>query len=136
MKQSTPPFYQGRDWVSSRWAIAETFDTLERIHDLCLCRDVSQSADTSEETFAILQAIHGLVETLSGQCANAMADVIPTKTPVGAFEQLWLCQEIGQELLEMKQSILELSIEDSGQAFSEIALLALSLKSAFKKLDQ
>jgi len=136
MPSQASPFYQGRDWVSSRWTIAETFDTLERVHDLCLYRDTDEQPDSGEETFAILQAVHGLIESLSGQCAIAMADVIPTSSHTGNFESLWLCFEIEKTLDEIKKKILEISVDDTGSTFGSLAMMTQSIKTAFKKLDQ
>lgn len=135
MTNDTYPLYQGRDWVTARLAMAEAFDTLERIHDLCLGLDLHQSAGGAE-TFDVLRAVHGLTESLTNQCATAVADTIAPSQPIGAFGQLWNGFEIEWLLRDMKAKVLDLSSEDSFKPFGALALVANHLKAALKKMDQ
>src|ERR1700678_1982730 len=36
--------YQGSDWLTYRWPVAQAFDTLDRIRDLCLQMPVAMGA--------------------------------------------------------------------------------------------
>lgn len=116
--------------------MAEAFDTLEHIQDLCWDRDLHQTQNAMAETFALLRALHFLTESLTSQCAIAMADTISPASPTATFDQLWHCFEIERVLAEIKCGLLNLSAEDSDRPFDALALLASSLKTALKKLDQ
>lgn len=129
------PLYQGRDWVTSRLTMAEAFDTLERIHDLCLGIDL-QKPDEKVETFGILRAVHGLTESLTAQCAVAVADTIAPAAATGSFEQLWNGFEVEWLLRDMKAKAIDLYSEESFKPYGTLALLANRLKSALKKMDQ
>lgn|GEM_PF-1208810 len=136
MTSSSYALYQGRDWVSGRASMADAFDTVERLHDLCVGRDYCQSAELMVETFAVLKTVHGLIENLSSQCALAMADTIPLTAPVGSFAQSWNCFEIEGLLRSIKSKRADLSNEQQTKPFGALALLAVQLKASLKKLDQ
>ncbi len=131
-----PLLYQGRDWISSRWSVAETLDTLDRIHDLCLEKDLHDSPGAAARRFFVLKTLHSLAETLTHQCAIAVADLIPTASATGGLTHLWNGRETARLLKELKANLFELSAEGSEKSFGATAFSAVKLKSILKKMDQ
>ncbi|HEU0118753.1 MAG TPA: hypothetical protein VFR09_08990, partial [Alphaproteobacteria bacterium] len=35
MGKEQPEVYQGNDWLTYRWSVAQAFDTLDRVRDVC-----------------------------------------------------------------------------------------------------
>ncbi len=136
MTQKTPQLFKGRDWSTRRYSVAEALNALDHIRDLSLYGNESMEKGSQAERFAILQALHGLVENLAAQCAIAQADVIPPEETINASAPAWLCFEIDQNLLALKDLLLELAENASSEVHGEIAFLADEMKAALKRLDQ
>lgn len=136
MTEKSRPLYQGRDWVTSRWSVAEALGALDHVHDLCLYGQEGPEPESRNERFAILQAVYGLTERLIAQCSIAQAESIPAGSATGSFSHLWSCLEVNQSLKAIKEKLTELSDEASREVHGEIALLALDLKASLRRLDQ
>lgn len=136
MPSETQRFYQGRDWTTVRLSVAEAFDTLDRLYDLCVYEDFPGEEEDDEEPFAFQMALHGLTESLAAQLAFAEADTIPPTNPTGGPEQSWAVFEIDRALADLKEKLRRSTADQTASQANSIVLLVSRMKTGLKKLDQ
>lgn len=129
--------FQGRDWTTARFSVAEAFDTLDRLNDLCVCKSVPDD-DEGEETEAVAfyRALFGLVEGLTAQLKLVAADTIPSAAPAGPFEQAWAAVEIDRALQDLKNKLHALASGQPSNSADSALFVIFRLKTGLKKLDQ
>lgn len=132
----TTPLFQGRDWVTSRWSMAEAFDTLDHIHDLCVCFGWNDSEGGYENHFEAIPNLMALTDDLRGHLAVAVADTIPHGRSASSFEHLWMCFEIEQIFEDIVTKVTDLADDEAHSPLGTMALLASRLKDELKKMDQ
>jgi len=116
--------------------MAEAFDLLDRLHDLCLELEDAESPLSSGMLYAWLRATRGLIETLSCACDNACSDVIACGSPVGTFRQFWKSCEIRMLLRALKAKADTLINASKPDIATDMVFLTDRLQSCLTALDQ
>jgi len=141
--------YQGNDWITYRWSVAQAFDTLDRLRDLChhapaLTNVLSQAIGGGAPRYEItddgaMNVFGGLVELcddLSGELDAAQADLSPYLQ--NDVSQRWLGFEMRLHLNEMRQTALHeyQSPDPSNAVIDTISNLATRIGDLLKQIDQ
>ena len=134
MIEKKPIPYQGRDWFTHRWTLAEAFDFLDRIHDLCLCRNWTGQNLETEDGQPLLPMILDLIVNLEASVHEATSDTIPSEELVPSAAHFWAIRELHWRIKELEQSVRALIGNKQPDLDLVIALL-LEIKKALKGLD-
>ncbi len=154
--------YQGNDWLTYRWPVAQVFDTLDRVRDLCLqlpsVSNPESAATQSDEDVIVLQterrqASHEAYEQDALQAATE-EDLSNVFSYVGE-----LCDDLSGEIdtvladlfpylqnnlthrwagFEMRLYLDELrrQTKQSNRSADTIIILAARIKALLKQIDQ
>jgi len=138
--------YQGSDWLTYRWTVAQAFDTLDRIRDLCLQMPVNVAGGSSlagqprfdipEEDIAdMFGYVVELCDDLTGELDCVHADLASL---LRSLPQAWTAFEMRLHLLEMRQAALkEASSSAPLQAAPDPILThAGRIRALLKQIDQ
>lgn len=128
--------FQGRDWASYRWTVAEAFDTLDRLHDLGLCQGWTDEPDLADDSFCFIPDLMGLCEELACQMKLVYADVLCDGDAAPTLQQKWAMMEAEALVNELSEKIQTLWSNETTQDFSALVILTSSLKALLKRLDQ
>lgn len=119
MPDKAPDFFQGQDWLTHRWPVAQAFDTLDRMRDLC-GESVSPKLYTlagnapryesrydlpEGERIDILGGIMELCDDLSCDLDAVYADLIMHLQKDANHR--WMSLEMRFYLTEMRRLVLE-----------------------------
>lgn len=139
--------YQGADWLTYRWSVAQAFDTLDRLHDLCICRARDQFTDLSQlrvdqshdtdihlEDSDVLAGMSDLCDDLMSELAFAEADMQPIIR--SNFNLHWATFEMGVYLCEIRKITSLHNHEKPQNSFDELLALIMRIKENLKRLDQ
>ncbi len=141
--------YQGSDWLTYRWSVAQAFDTLDRIRDLCLQMPVASGAppgapgsgqpgyDVPEEEVAdVFGYIAELCDDLTGELDAVHADLFPVIKSNAAH--MWLMFEVQQHVKDLhRRAAREAQSEHPAQSPPDaIVALAARVKTILKQIDQ
>ncbi|MDD3288950.1 MAG: hypothetical protein PHX43_08130, partial [Alphaproteobacteria bacterium] len=77
MKIKPQAMYQGNDWFTHRWLVAQAFDTLDRMRDICSLPSEAEIANLTQARLDLLTVIADLCDDLAGEIAIAEADLLP-----------------------------------------------------------
>jgi hypothetical protein len=150
MGEKAPEIYQGGDWLTYRWAVAQAFDTLDRIRDLCqhapqhfgsvlpqlsgsgLPRYDMQDDDMTDMFAGIVE----LCDDLSGELDAVQAELSPYTH--SSITTRWMGFEMRLHLNDMRQAALyeHQSLDPSTTAIDSIAALAARIRDLLKHIDQ
>lgn len=156
MADSAPELYQGSDWLTYRWPVAQMFDTLDRIRDLC------HSAARPGVTPKLMSAPNPLFDKVFDQteeeapdlflciaelCDDLMADLDAVLADLFSFLQNnaahgWMGFEMRLHLREMRENALirhmALSQDTKSDAnnVDEITALAARIRDLLRAIDQ
>ena len=127
--------YQGSDWMTYRWPVAQAYDTLDRLRDLCLQRSVVPSQHGAPEE--LLEVVADLADDLAAELASAHADLLPFLQNNVAHR--WAAFEMQLYLGEIR----ELAMPPSGapifiaaEFYDNLLLLLGRIKDILKRIDQ
>ncbi len=149
MAQKAPDVYQGNDWLTYRWPVAQAFDTLDRIRDLCrhapmIAGSLPHLPGTSspryempeEDEIEIFGIIAELCDDLSGELDAVQADLFPYLQNDAA--QRWMGFEMRLHLNEMRAVARREheSPDPSDAAIDVLAALAARIRDLLRHLDQ
>lgn len=138
--------YQGDDWLTYHWPVAQMFDTLDRVRDLC--RRLPAAAkhgldmglsryETSEDPGGDLFAcIAELCDGLLGELDAVLADLFaPTQC---APASRWAGFEMRLHIADMRAiaSASRPSLQAADADIDAIAALAARLRDLLKQIDQ
>ena len=138
--------YQGSDWLTYRWTIAQAFDTLDRIRDLCLQMPLIPSTsppagqprfEVPEEDIADLFGyIVELCDDLGGEMDTAHADLAPLLHSNMAHS--WSAVEMRIHLKELRARALKEASENTALVGPPDMVLTLTakIKTLLKQIDQ
>jgi len=126
--------YQGSDWFTNRWVVAQAFDTLEQLQDLCLSRPWDQQVPASLDVSEILSEIADFCDDLIAELAAVEADLLPVLPSF--VSQRWLSFEMNQYVTQIQKKASQSLVSDPAQLFDEIIILIARIKDALKQLDQ
>src|SRR5579863_5257090 len=105
--------YQGSDWLTYRWSVAQAFDTLDRIRDLCLQMPVAAGGSAphatqprfevpDEDVADMFGYVVELCDDLAGELDTAHADLTPVLQ--GNLPHSWTAFEMRLHLKDMRAS--------------------------------
>jgi hypothetical protein len=150
MSASKPiEMYQGSDWLTYRWPVAQAFDTLDRIRDLCLQMPVAMAAPHAasgmdrprfeipdEEIADMFGYIVELCDDLAGELDTVHADLCPVMQ--GNMAQSWSAFEMRLHLRDLRGAALKetASAAPSHRPPDAILALAARIKTLLKQIDQ
>ena len=149
MGDKAPAIYQGGDWLTYRLSVAQTFDTLDRVRELCrhVPVAVSNMPHTpglalpryemfDEQMMDLFSCILELCDDLSGEIEAVQADLIPHIQ--NDVPQRWMGFEMRLHLNEIRQLALQehQSFEPSNAVLDNIAALAARIRDLLKQIDQ
>jgi hypothetical protein len=138
--------FQGSDWLTYRWTVAQAFDTLDRIRDLCLQMPVSAAGsapagqphfDIPEEDIAdMFGYVVELCDDLTGELDCVHADLAPPLA--GSLPHAWFAFEMWLHLREMRAMALkEANSAAPLQALPDpILAYAGRIRALLKQIDQ
>ena len=152
MAEKAPDIYQGEDWVTDRWSVAQVFDSLDRMQDICehvtqVCAELkidslpTDATQISEATDLgavgdLLGELAQLCDCMTGEIDAALADVLGRASVLPV--QRWLGYEMHLYLQGAREKILgccqgELLVSSAIEGLTrQGVLLAVTLK----KIDQ
>lgn len=140
--------YQGNDWLTYRWPVAQMFDTLDRIRDLCHSTSTlstlphlpampMQRYDMPEdERLDLFVCIVELCDDLSGELDAVQADLFRHLQKDVAHR--WMGFEMRLHLNEMRQvALAEHQAPDPSDNITDVVLaLASRIRDLLRTIDQ
>jgi hypothetical protein len=140
--------FQGSDWLTYRWSVAQACDTLDRIRDLCLQMPVAARGSRAvavppggfdipdEEIADLFGYIAELCDDLGGELDAVHADLLPQLQKNVAHR--WMAFEMHQHLRHLRQNAVKQaeSTAPSHAPPDEILALAARIKALLKQIDQ
>ncbi len=126
--------YQGSDWFTYRWPVAQAYDTLDRVHDLCLCRSWDRTSSQASEVTEVLSGIGDLCDDLAAELAAVEADLLPFIQ--NDMTQRWVAFEMRLYLNEIRQKVAQPPLTEPAYFFDQLVLVTARIKDALKHLDQ
>jgi hypothetical protein len=140
--------YQGNDWLTYRWPVAQMFDTLDRVRDLChstthvgalshLPATPMPRFDMAEdERLDLFVCIIELCDDLSGELDAVQADLFPHLQKDVAHR--WMGFEMRLHLNEMRQVALteHRAPDPTDNATDTILALASRIRDLLRSIDQ
>lgn len=139
--------YQGDDWLTYRSTVAQAFDTLDRLREICLeltevdghpysDRIGSAAEALSDNLMVVLSALSSLCDDLSAGLDAVLAEVYPSYKH--DTRQLWVSFEMQNHLRSLRSRIRqELTSQTPSAAVLEEVLNELELiGGCLKQLDQ
>jgi hypothetical protein len=148
MASKTPEIYQGGEWMTYRWSVAQAFDTLDRLRELCHISaahvvpnlhgaTLFQTDDLADERMADLFAgVIDLCDDFAGELDTLLADLIPSR-PNDAVHR-WTGFEMRLHLSAIRQQALteHHASEPSGAVLDTIAARVARMRDLLKQIDQ
>jgi hypothetical protein len=134
MTAKAPVFYQGSDWFTHRWTIAQAYETLDRIHDLCRCRAWDRVSAHSREAVEAMKGINALCDMLEAEMAIAEADLKLFAKSNAA--QGWAAIEARLHLCALRQQVTRQPSVELFLLFETVLALAARLRATLKQMDQ
>lgn len=126
------PFYQGGDWFTYRWSVAQAFDTLDQVELLCVSRPWGEDESSLVQVREVLTAIVQLARDLVGEIAIVEADTL--SVPNRSFAQKWAAFEIRQHLDLLKKTAAS-GGEELSSLFEALGAIVASIKERLKIMD-
>ena len=137
--------YQGSDWLTYRWSVAQAFDTLDRVRDLCLQMPVSASGagvpshphfEPDEEIADMFGYIVELCDDLAGEIDTVHADLATLL--LGSMPHSWLAFEMRLHLKDMRTAAYKEAAAATPLQVppDPILTLASRIKLLLKQIDQ
>ena len=125
--------YQGSDWFTYRLPVAQAYDTLERMQDICLSR-AWEPGEPTQDIDEILNDVMDLCDDLTAELASVEADIFPvsqSQTP-----QRWMAFEMNYYLALIRQKAAPSSYLEPAHLFDDILMQIKRIKKILKQLDQ
>ncbi len=142
--------YQGNDWLTYRWPVAQVFDTLDRIRDLChslspvggaipqlpVSSAPRYDVPMEDERLNLFVGIIELCDDLSGEMDTLLADL--SSFMQKEMKLRWMGFEMRLHLTEMRTiALLEhQAYEPSGHAVDAVLALAARIRDLLRQVDQ
>jgi hypothetical protein len=141
--------YQGNDWLTYRWSVAQAFDTLDRIYDLCrhvptITSRLPQAPGSGLPRYEIAEqeivdmfgCIAELCDDLSGELDAVQADLFSYSQPMTV--QRWMGFEMHLHLRQMRQIAWSehAAEEPSNIALDTLVALNARIRDLLKQIDQ
>jgi hypothetical protein len=124
--------YQGGDWFTYRWSVAQAFDTLDRVNDMCLSHPWEH--EHAPDADGIISGISDLCDDLAAELASVEADLQPFLQNSTALR--WQAFEMRLYLGEIRQLMSKAAQLEQSCLFDQLLLLTGHIKESLKQLDQ
>ena len=150
MNEKAMDVYQGDDWFTYRWAVAQVFDTLDRMREVCghAPMPVTEAVRVSGSKMPLYEpadeemledmfgCIAGLCDDLSGELDAALADLFWSTHH--ATQQRWMGFEIQLHLNSIRQQAYEARANADLRlaALDQIVALTSRMRDLLKQIDQ
>lgn len=134
MSTRKPFLYQGHDWSSSRWTVAEAYELLDRLSDLCLAPAWRESAVEAEQKEALRNLLSDLLDEGRLYLMNVFADTIAPQQRTPLPQHYLACFEADQLYLAMADRAYGLGAGESFDLPSFLQLLQ-RLRVSLKRMD-
>ena len=124
--------YQGEDWLTNRWSVAQAFDTLDRLRDLCSGQTWGYAAGLPEAE-SVLCGIGDLCDDLAAELAAVEADLQPflRHNP----PQRWQAFELRLYMGELRGLLEVAALEDGQRLIERVIHYCRHIKDSLKQLD-
>ena len=127
--------YQGRDWTSFRFSVAQAFETLDQMQDCCPPMAAPQEDDIDN----CLEALRELADGLSGEIDALLADILPAAYHNPALR--WSSVEVRHHLDSLRKLMVETTTTGTSFARQEAGLFEAAsligkIKDLIRKIDQ
>lgn len=126
--------YQGRDWLTYRWTIAEAFDAVDRMHDLCISQEWADAEVLADIDSSILSLLVDFSGDLYGYVLTACADTIPASALFGSVQLRLQHAEILWWLSLLADQVFAMT-EDQPPHLEEIVLTLGEIKRLLGTID-
>ncbi|HUY68332.1 MAG TPA: hypothetical protein VMV79_03420 [Alphaproteobacteria bacterium] len=138
--------YQGNDWLTYRWPVAQAFDTLDRIRDLCLQIPVAGAPGPAmapprydlpaEEIADLFHYVAELCDDLAGELDAVQADL--SAYLAKSFAQRWLAFEMRLNLGELRRHTVQAmgGVAPTNALAGILVALATRIKALLRQIDQ
>jgi hypothetical protein len=155
MNEKAVDVYQGNDWITYRWSVAQVFDTLDQIRELCgvtpdgfsttqlgapatgkTTTIVTRQGDEPESHLEALSLLLSLCDDLASETHTVLADLAYQMRPSPALQ--WKGFEMQLHLAMIRQHCLpdEDATGVSKSAIDSILALSLRIRDLLKQIDQ
>jgi hypothetical protein len=127
--------YQGNDWFTQRWSVAQAFDSLDRMREVCLFNNDGDDRRLMEARHEMLAVMAELIDDLTGELALAEADLQPVLE--AQMPALWTFFEmhLSLDMIRRLTSPMTLSMPETSDLFDHLLQLVTQIKDGLKKVD-
>ncbi len=134
MSLQASAFFQGQDWLTHRMSVAQVFETLDRMTELCHPL-LPFDTDSDHVVFETFEVFDDLAEELRIQLDLVMADLHPYLQ--NSVPLRWASVEL-RMLATQLRAIAAVPDDMAGESdrLSDIAMHLVQIKQLVKKLDQ
>jgi len=146
--------YQGSDWLTERWSVAQIFDTLDQIRELCSLSprdfspapgtaasakrtaDVLVSGDEPQSQIEMRALLWNLCDELSSEIHTAHADLYPVLQAAPPLNWKSFEMRLHLDMLRHCLKPQEENTQLSKTATDTILALTLRMRDLLKQIDQ
>lgn len=149
MTERARDVFQGNDWLTYRWPVAQAFDTLDRIRDLCHSAAhiggslpqlqismPSQHEITDDNHLDLYVCLLELCDSLSGEMDSVHADILSFLPK--DIKYRWMGFEMRLHLVEMRHVALMEHQDPHADRHATDTILALAsrIRDLLRQIDQ
>lgn len=128
-------FYQGNDWQTHRYAVAQVFDTLDQVRETTLMLLSCQTADGMTPTrFAATPLLADLCNDLAGEIELALADLAVTLQQ--HIPSRWLMVELRTLVRQLPALAYRAEHESDLDLIPQLGDLAERVRFVLQRIDQ
>lgn len=124
--------YHGSDWTTYRWSVAQAFDTLDRLREVCAPLLPPDMAEDFLD-LDVLGVVEDLCDDLVSEIETAAADLAPVLTANVACR--WSLVEIRIHLEQVRTLAGVCDIVDVQEHLAHLALCGDRIRDLLKKMD-
>lgn len=150
MGEKAIQLYQGNDWLTYRWSVAQVFDTLDRVREVCSHAPVALSISVvtsatgmprydlnDDELMAdIFGCLVELCDDLAGEIDAVLADLFAPESRATSLR--WLGFEMQLHLQAFRQQVLleRQSVTPAPDTIDRLMNLVTRMRDILKNIDQ
>lgn len=133
MTQTALSIFQGQDWMTHRLPVAQAYDTLDRMGDLCFPMTALE-IHRNDVTLEVINLLSDLAEELNVQLDLVMADLHPSLSTNVALR--WVSVEL-RMLATQLRALLAVpdDVRTEADRLSAIGDQLNNIKSLLRKID-
>ena len=127
--------YQGDDWYTTHWSVAQVYDTLEQMREICLLDEQGETEGEPQAQRDLLEAIADLTDDLDGELDIVGADLMPLIQKNLAARMAIFEAQAYLDMLRRQLRPNVMSVAFSATVFEDVARLVAAIKDVLKKID-